>query len=402
MSSGIPARPRMALPRHPPPLPVLPIGSTIPASHRRHEIVPPIGGTIPAGTIPAGAIAPACRHAADRQPLHAAAGIPAAAGSARRSSARPAPHDIRRNPVGQRAARRLPGGDRPGQGRALKGRPGVPARPRRALPPPPPPPPLRRGDRPAAHDRRRIRRRYTAPAIAGTIPGQPAPKAARPPIRIHKRPRTPNAHACTSPRFPGSKFPPPPPFFTCWRKTRRSNGGSRRHRRRIRLNGMTAVSKTAGCKPTGVRIPHPGRTVQPYKHRRPPVRLAARQSDGESAAAAQGPPPREGQGRSALPQPSGDRRAAWKGAPRRPSQGPGRALPRPPGTVPGDCPAPCTVLPIGSTEPPANWLAAYDPSCSKEASWPGNCTETAPAIAGITPSSNHPAANPSAPRNRAA
>ena len=140
------------------------------------------------------------------------------------------------------------------------------------------------------HSRRRIRRRYTAPAIAGTIPGQPAPKAARPPIQVHKRPRTPNAHACTSPRFPGSKLPP---FFTCWRKTRRSNGGSRRHRRRIRLNGMTAVSKTAGCEPTGVRIPHPGRTVQPYKHRRPPVRLAARQSGGESAAA-QGPPPERG------------------------------------------------------------------------------------------------------------
>ena len=82
------------------------------AVHRRHHtvppytvppgIVPPIGGTIsggtilggtvpgavmpgtvPAGTVSAGAIAPACRHAADRQPLHAAAGIPAAAGSAR-------------------------------------------------------------------------------------------------------------------------------------------------------------------------------------------------------------------------------------------------------------------------------------------------------------------------------
>ena len=41
-----------------------------------------------------------------------------------------------------------------------------------------------------------------------------------------------------------------------------------------------------------------------------------------------------------------------------------------------------TVLPIGSTEPPANWLAAYCPSCSKEASWLGNCTETVPALAG--------------------
>ena len=130
-------------------------------SNRRRDIVPPIAGTIPrrantvpprhrasghraaknsaaywrhdirrhhtrrhhsrrrnarhrsGGTVSAGAIAPACRHAADRQPLHAAAGVPAAAGSARRSSARPAPHDIRRNSAGQRAARRLPGGSKP-------------------------------------------------------------------------------------------------------------------------------------------------------------------------------------------------------------------------------------------------------------------------------------------------
>ena len=70
---------------------------------------------------------------------------------------------------------------------------------------------------------------------------------------------------------------------------------------------MTAVLKTAGLRPTGVRIPHPGRTVRPYKHRTPPAshsiprvagRLATRQSGGrcrrtpggESAAAAQGPP----------------------------------------------------------------------------------------------------------------
>ena len=99
-------------------LQVLPIGSTVPASHRRHHS---------SGHRSAGAVAPACRHAADRQPLHAAAGIPAAAGSARRSDARPAPHDARRNSAGQHAARRLPGGDRPsrlaGQGKDAIRRP---------------------------------------------------------------------------------------------------------------------------------------------------------------------------------------------------------------------------------------------------------------------------------------
>ena len=43
----------------------------------------------------------------------------------------------------------------------------------------------------------------------------------------------------------------------------RLNGGSRRHQRRVCLIGMTTVSKTAGLLPTGVRFPHPGRTVQP-------------------------------------------------------------------------------------------------------------------------------------------
>ena len=160
------------------------------------------------------------------------------------------------------------------------------------------------------------------PPMGGTMPGQPAPKAARPPIRVHKRPRTPNAHACTSPRFLGSKFPP---FFTCWRKTRRSNGGSRRHRRRICLNGMTAVSKTAGLRPTGVRIPHLGRTVRPYKHRTPPAshsiprvagRLATRQSGGHWPPQHKGPPER--QGRLALMpfQETGDgRRSHWSRKP---------------------------------------------------------------------------------------
>ena len=146
------ARPRQG-PATPPPT-VPPVGGTIPclripcrplaapcrASDRRHRSRRPAIAGRPAGAADrrhhsrrpsaarnravhrrhhssrhhsAGAIAPACRHAADRQPLHAAAGVPAAAGSARRSSARPAPHDIRRNPAGQRAARRLPGGSKP-------------------------------------------------------------------------------------------------------------------------------------------------------------------------------------------------------------------------------------------------------------------------------------------------
>ena len=92
----------------------------------------------------------------------------------------------------------------------------------------------------------------------GAIPGQPAPKAARPPIRIHKRPRMPNAHACASLRFPGSKLPP---FFTCWRRTRRKdrfNGGSRRHRRRVGRAEMRRSQRPPGRPALGGSNPPPG------------------------------------------------------------------------------------------------------------------------------------------------
>ena len=119
---GVPARPRRALPRPPPNRASEYRAARNSAAYWRHDIRRHhtrrhhsrrrnarhrSGGTVPPG------LCPACRHAADRQPLHTAAGIPAAAGSARRSSARPAPHDIRRNSAGQRAARRLPGGSKP-------------------------------------------------------------------------------------------------------------------------------------------------------------------------------------------------------------------------------------------------------------------------------------------------
>ena len=156
---------------------------------------------------------------------------------------------------------------------------------------------------------------------------------------------------------------------------------------------MTAVSKTAGCKPTGVRFPHPGRTVQPYKHRRPPVRLAARQSGGrcrrtpggESAAARRAP--RERQGRLALPQPSGDRRAAWKDA--LASLVPRRTVPL--GTVPpiGGTISGCTVpgtIPAGTVPPgPLPRRAGMPPPESRRR--PGSAWRSSPRRAppGVSP-----------------
>ena len=127
---------------------------------------------------------------------------------------------------------------------------------------------------------------------------------------------------------------------------------------------MTAVLKTAGCEPTGVRIPHPGRTVRPYKHRTPPAshsiprvagRLATRQSGGrcrrtpggESAAAAQGPPREAG--------PTGPAAAVrrspggMKGRLSVPA-GPRRALPRPP--------EPCRAIARHPNVPPTGGTAS--------------------------------------------
>ena len=109
----IPCRPDTVPPDIVPPRIVPPIGGTISGGTILGGTVPGaiMPGTIPAGTVSAGAVAPACRHAADRQPLHAAAGSRRRPGPP--GGPAPAPHDIRRNSAGQRAARRLPGGSKP-------------------------------------------------------------------------------------------------------------------------------------------------------------------------------------------------------------------------------------------------------------------------------------------------
>ena len=245
---GVPARPRRALPRHPPCRPAI-AGRPAGAADRQHHSCQPSAARNRAvhrrhhssGHHSAGAIAPACRHAADRQPLHTAAGIPAAAGSARRSSARPGryPAEFRRTARRPAIARRRLA--RP-IGRAMKGRHSASFAPaiRRVLRPPPilsrpvrrlysaadwrhharrakarrqePPPPCR----PAIARRKPCRPKaapYTVLALAGTVPaagsggGTPGDHAGR---------ATAPTFACRAGRMPhGTRRRRPPPPMPC-------------------------------------------------------------------------------------------------------------------------------------------------------------------------------------------
>ena len=185
------------------------------------------------------------------------------------------------------------------------------------------------------------------PPTGGTILGQPAPKAAG-----HSS-KSANALGRQTPmpaHPPGSLETNSSPVFYLMAPDPPERSAQRRQSappapgwQNWKCNGLK--DRRVG-RPSEVRIPHPAHAIQPYKHWtglppriQSPVSQAGsllanpggrcrRTPGGESAAARR--PPREGQGRSALPQPSGDRRAAWKDA--LASLAPRRTVP--PGTVP--------------------------------------------------------------------
>ena len=162
-------------------LQVLPIGSTIPASHRRHEIVPSIGGTIPAGTIPPG-------------PSPRRAGMP---------------------PIGSHC---MP----PPESRR---RPGPPVRPMGRAARTPPPPLLPPANSPAAVHRAANWRHHTVPPIGGAgMPPDPAALKCRRPIGRRSLQGRPLASPAAS-RWGCRYAPPLPPPGNCPAPQNRADNG---------------------------------------------------------------------------------------------------------------------------------------------------------------------------------